>query len=350
MTDYSSDWTIGVVSQSRHFEENLKNALLYADEVLWLPTAVPIFRSLGDVRAATDYVGDLLDLGDAEEREDFADFLTQTLAGLEADYAAQRAFLEKIRDDELPIRLPTAYHHPYAESLAEGVAYVHVKARKGPDYMSRLLRETALTVAPSIELHAERAWGSPLEGSHVAVFDGDGQERVLLPSRWRAYPATQVLLDAVRRILLPDLGRLEIDEILELREDARDELGAMRGELLKLSASLRTLAGEGAPYETVVREAENLVATEVESEVLRVRAKLAQIEAGSRRALLGKAGEVFGLVLGGFFDPGLWIDAFKKTLKIPQDALDREGPGDIASGSTLFVLKAERFIETKAGA
>ena len=347
MTDYTSDWTIGVVSQSGRFHENLKNALLYADEVLWLPTAIPIFRSLGDVQAASEYMGDWAEWR-GEELEEFEAFLSDTLDGLEKEHLLQQEFLEKIRQDDLPIRIPVAYEYPYADSLVETVGYFHMKARRGPEYVCRVLREIALDISPTEEFHADRSWGSPLEGSHVAVFDGDKQERVLLPQHWQSYPATQILMNSVQRILMPDMCHLEFDDILELRKDAYDELTGMRGELLKLSAELRKLTGDEAPYETIVREAENLIGTEVESEVRQVRVKLRDIQKKSRRSLIGKAGEVFGLVLGGFFIPALWADAFKQALKIPQDVLDQEGLSDIASSTTQFVLKAERFVDKHA--
>lgn len=347
MTDYTSDWTIGVVTQSRHFHENLKNALLYADEVLWLPTAIPIFRSLGDVKAVSEFLGSWGEWR-GDQYEEFEAFLSDTLDGLEQEYDSQQEFLEKINQDDLPIRIPVACRYPYAESLMDAVAYVHMKGKRGSDYMRSVLREIALDISPTMEFHADRSWGSLLEGSHVAVFDGDGQERVQLPQLWRTYPATQILMNSVQRVLMPDVSHLEVDQILELRKEAHDELVGMRCHLLKLSSDLRKLTGDEVSYQTIVREAENLIATEVEPEVRQVKTKLKHIRKKSIRSVLGNVGEVFGLCLGGFFVPSLWIDAFKQTLKIPQNLLDQEGLGDIATGTTQFVLKAERFVDKHA--
>jgi hypothetical protein len=90
-------------------------------------------------------------------------------------------------------------------------------------------------------------------------------ERTRHGGRWNSYYAAGHLLQAVSRLLLPDLSSLPLAALAELREGLKDTLDPMRAEMLRFTEDLRNLVSNGAgDPELVSAEAENLIATRVE--------------------------------------------------------------------------------------
>lgn len=346
MEQRSLDWTIAVVSQSADFLPNLKNALLYAEEVLWLPTSVPIVNSLIGDEAVISYAENSgMDLYDSE-LERFLYDVSEVRNTFIKEYDAQNEFIKQIKSDELPVRIPTAYYHPFADNILGTVAYNFIGGKRGPSSTARSLRSHWESISPDIEFHADREWGSPIEGSHVVMLDGGGDECVQLPKSWEPYEATQILLNALSAVLLPDIGHLEIADILELREQAKNELLGTRGQMLKLSSTLREMIGQSYSYETMVKEAENLIKTEVQSEVLETRKKLMDLDAKYKKGLLGKTAQFVSYVgLGMFVTSSFYEKALKIGFSMLDESLSKEGVEDLASNATQFVLKAERILK-----
>jgi hypothetical protein len=94
---------------------------------------------------------------------------------------------------------------------------------------------------------------------------------VVSPRDWAAHQAAQDLMNAMSRVLLPDISYLSFEEVKDLQERSLDELEPMRADMLRATVDLRDmlrdLHGDEWTTEDFLKEAENIIATRVEPSV-----------------------------------------------------------------------------------
>lgn len=64
---------------------------------------------------------------------------------------------------------------------------------------------------------------------HACMIDPTSPYAVMQPSHWNPHQVTQTLMNALSRVLLPDVSRLPLLEVPELKDKVKDELNPMRG-------------------------------------------------------------------------------------------------------------------------
>lgn len=296
MIDLVPAWTACVESgnlRKHNLEEELRelrNALVYADVVSWVP--------LGLFIGAAAFV---------RERPEWA---TKTLA----------------RDTAQAYRL-----------------HWKVKAEVNDAGLSAVLTDFGL---PPTDVRDVRNIGSriinAMESAHISIKAG-----VLDPNesghRWNPYRATQHFTAAVSKLFLPDVSELPFDAIAEMRDKLEANLNPMRAELLRLTEQLRAAFHEAEEEPAVAQEAEVLIKTRVEPVVREAGQKAHELlKAKWRRFFLG-IGKVFGLTGASFFFPRLLQDAVQEAVKTGA-ALGEPEPNTFPlSGTAHFVLEARRF-------
>jgi len=291
-------WTACLESgnlRKRELEEELRelrNALVYADVVYWVPIG--------------------LFIGTVAFMQDRPEWATKTLAR-DADYAFRR------------------HWEVQAELDAAGLSTVLTDFGL-PPRDPRDVRNIGSRII------------SAMESAHLSikagVLDPNG------PGHWDPYRATQHFTEALSRLFLPDLSELPFDAIAEMRVKLGQYLNPMRAELLRLTDRLRAAVHEQEHEPAVSREAEILIKTRVEP-VVREAGQKAQdlLKAKWRRFFLG-IGKVFGLTGAGLFFPHLLQDAVQEAIKTGA-ALGESEPSTVPpSGTAQFVLEARRFVAT----
>lgn len=176
---------------------------------------------------------------------------------------------------------------------------------------------------------------------------GGGVDSVMLAGyyqksqHWKPYQATQVLLENLTRILLPDVGSLPLEEILEWRDRAKDELGPVRGQMQRLSELLRTRTEESNDLETLHREAKNLIITEVEPTVLEARSRLKELQSAWNKGTLANVVGWLTLLPYAISKGSLSAGAAAKAVDIAIKAVNEQSPLSAQPAIARMVLKIE---------
>ncbi|MEM9670764.1 MAG: hypothetical protein AAF950_17770 [Pseudomonadota bacterium] len=100
------------------------------------------------------------------------------------------------------------------------------------------------------------------------------QYKVRSPTSWKSHQAAQELMNAIQRVLLPDVSELTLEQIKALQDRSKDELDPMRAEMLRLTEDLRKMVGDDWDTNDLAREAENLIATRVEPSVRELNSRI----------------------------------------------------------------------------
>ena len=129
-----------------------------------------------------------------------------------------------------------------------------------------------------------------------AVFNHSKAWDFKRPDGWDDHQATQELINAMQKLLLPELSRLPLGELRALRDRANDELEPMRAEMLRLTKTLRSMVDDDWKTEDLAKEARHLIATEVEPPVREVTSRIKSDVKEERLIHTGKAIETIGLV------------------------------------------------------
>lgn len=267
------DWNICVVSDcvGGAGAANLNNALLYGSKVLWIPPS---------------HSSNMLALvaGMSE------------LTRLDNDVIPRIEALESF-DESLPILKGYAdqYDIGITRHLVRAVEYIReINARViNSDFKIEIPREFVMgdvdfaLSGTETDLSFEERYDSPcgpiaktlrefdavVESSHATIIHDFGYI-IEPPQRWQTHQAAQTLMNAMSKVLLPDISRLSFDDVKGLQERAIDELEPMRAEMLRLTQDLRNMLGESWKTEDLAREAENLIATKVEPAVRELNSRI----------------------------------------------------------------------------
>ena len=163
-------------------------------------------------------------------------------------------------------------------------------------------------------------------------------------SGWSSYDAATHLMQAITRLLLPDVSSLPLDAIGEMKDRLRASLEPMRAELLRFTENLRELIGDKAiDSATLDREAVNLVASRIEPVVREANFRARELAERKWRKLYVGAAKAFGLTGAALVDAKLFSKAIQQTLEVAAlafaDAED-ESPKPTGSATAQFVLEA----------
>lgn len=167
------------------------------------------------------------------------------------------------------------------------------------------------------------------------------------PQHWQPYQTTQLLLETLTRILLPDVGTLPLQEILEWREKAKNELGPVRGQMQRLTELLRTKTEESHDMEVLQREAENLIVTEVEPTVLEARSRLEELQkAWYKKSFVEMVGWLT-LLPYAISNGSLSAGAAAKAVSMATQAINDQKPLSAQPAVARMVLKIEECYRYK---
>jgi hypothetical protein len=178
---------------------------------------------------------------------------------------------------------------------------------------------------------------------HGCIFE-PGSEFALQPVvEWRAHAAAQALLNQLSNLMLPDVGKLPISAIAELKTEVQPYLEPARADMLRLSKHLREMVkGEESP-ERIAREASNLIATEVEPVVRESARHTAELMKSRWKKLIGPALNFLGLCGLGWLNPAMFAkDAAVSGLKLASDATDAMGKVQPPTNAARLVVELGR--------
>lgn len=329
MDKLSPVWSICVVSHSPELPNcgELSNALLYGDEVLWLPTEFPklwnftiFYREGGEQQLVTDSGQELY-----------------------SRIRQYRDFLDGLKGLGLPLFLPDSFKerdallvHPDSTDLKSlGMAFIDTMAAVVTKYEQNMTGGD-----PAVLKHLQTA---------EACFIDPKSPYALQPvPQWDARRAAQQLMNALTRVLLPDVSALPIQEIMEVREKVKDELDPMRAELLRLTEVLRQMVKDEESHDEIIREAENLIKTRVEPVVREAARHTEEIMQSRWRQFFQKALTFFGLVGLGFLNPVFMKDALQKGIDAAAEGVGALSKIETITATARFVLEVRRGLRDKA--
>jgi hypothetical protein len=278
-------------AETQPFEEALKNALLYADDVKWLHIEEREHPSRALER-----------VGNAERR------LTD-------------AGLLKVCRCEFVTYLGSFSH-----------------ASTALDHLPEVPAEIWDNVRPlgAAGLHGIR---DMVKSVRVFVNTGRGEPS---PKTWSTYEAVSALLSENTNLLLPDISSLPFEAVAEIRDRLKDNLDPMRAEMLRLTEDLRKMVGRKLSEPGMVRaEARNLIATRVEPVVREASSRAREMANNKWRKLYTGAAKALGFAGAGYLDPKLLAKAVQQTLEVGALAFAKpedKTPGPKATAN--FVLEA----------
>lgn len=309
-----------VVSRSSTGCRDLKNALLYADAVNWLPTQTIGF-------AIQDLAGSLLEdpIGGDVELDNPGSSLSLTAI---------------LRDPE--VLEMKEQHHEFIRELAQTGLDKTVEVSLIPADFIQSVAATA-DFGRSFEAAVTRG----MAGCRVLYRHG-GSPTISNTSNWDAYAATGHLTNAMSKLLLPEVSSLPLEAIAEMRDRRADALDPMRAELLRFTEDLRRLIGDKPPTVAQLEsEAQNLVATRIESVVREAGRRARELADKKWRKLFASAAAAFGLTGATFVDPKLLAKAIQKTLEVGALAFgdpENDQPRVTGAATAQFVLEARTIM------
>ncbi len=314
-------WRVCIVTTGgTHTEYNsIKNSLLYADHTYWISLEVSfkLWRELGDV------IGEVLA---RKGKENFRK---------ELDTAPPRAyaeFKEELRCGGADA-LMTGHFGP-EETIQHLIAYATRFAAPG-------FAESTNLHYPELTRSVRQMVSGALTESRVVV----GESRLLgLRQSWNAHRAAHELMMSVSRLLLPDVSKLPVEAIMEIRNGLQDSLDPVRAEMLRLTEDLRKVVSDIQSQDSLSVEADNLIATRVEPLVRDANRRANELLDRKWRKFLVGAAKAFGFAGAGLADPKLFAKAIQQSLETGALALTEveDDPTNLKSTSQ-FVLRARRL-------
>ncbi len=331
----SPPWTICVVtSVSEELPKcgELANALLYGDAVVWLPTDLPLLFA-----AASEH-----SIASAEMKELAEKFLVYGYRPLVNE-------LQEIQETlkEVVISIPDSLMREPSKQLLEMLAKTispDSGSNSGP--LDHWIRQKIFKLLHSHTV--EMALGDSseitqlMQSTHACFVQQEGPYRLQSPPSWDAYRATEHVMSALSRVLLPDISSLPIPEVASLRDKVKDTLDPMRAECLRLTEHLRQMVNDESSDVEVAREAENLIKTRVEPVVREADKHARDILRGRWRTFFQGTLKCIGLVGLGFLIPKFFEDAIKQGVNIAAESATQLGKVQPPTNGARFVLEVRR--------
>lgn len=154
-------------------------------------------------------------------------------------------------------------------------------------------------------------------------------------------------MNALSRVLLPDVSSLPLLEVPELKDKVKDELNPMRGELLRLTEDLRQMVEDEHSEEEVAREAENLISTRVESVLFEADHHLKDELNNKWKRFFRRTGKAVGLYAGGYLGLDFSKEAFTELLGAIAGVLQGHGHWRPPTATAQFVLEIRHYYDEK---
>jgi hypothetical protein len=308
---------------------DLKNGLLYADKVYWLPLEVftaaagNFLPSMGDPQAVAAAVD-----------RDTPEFSKISNEILESGALSSVTTILDIHD---VIKVLTAVLEHF------NAAFESSPVKDVPRALDILLYSygSALSGAISESLLRARDDSKALIGWGGAFWPVAQQAN----SVWDAYGAAINLTGAMSGLFLPDVADLPIDAIVELRDHVAPALNPMRAEMLRLTEALRGMVDSGAGAETIQREARNLIAVRVEPIVREAAVRADELSKKKWRKFYAGIVKTLGFGAAAYLSPSMISKAVGEALATAADVIEMSKESAPATGATAeFVLSARAFL------
>lgn len=267
--------------KDHNYGAGLKNGLLYASKVHWLPLE-PILPTKASDLNLLKFVADRV-----PSMREFKEYIS-----LERLEFSIKRHMELLENFSMISPLIEVKDYEPSESTLEGLEkwgfsesqwpqlkstleqWVDVLA-KNPEAASVIFDKTFKIPLNSIIQDAiDYASGchpkitETISKSDACIVDSELPFLMKPAERWETLDALQKLMQSFQRICLPDVSDLPIEEILKLRERVKDEVAPMRAELLRLTVELRKRVKENYSIEDLAAESDDLIRTQVEPLVL----------------------------------------------------------------------------------
>jgi hypothetical protein len=289
-------WNSCVFALERGNHSNLKNAMLYSDEVFWISS-------------------DLL------------------------EYPLTPEAFEELAENNWKSRILRELEAAGAGDLV--LPFVEIKFIVESTDNEALKSKVVENIQQKV-LHSRCSIGLP------ARLRSESLKREFSKNKWNAYEGAAHLQWALSRLLLPDVSSLPFEVLMELRELCKDSLNPMRAELLRLTDDLRKLVEDSKSPDAIREEAMNLVATRVEPVVREADYRTREFAEQKWRKLYTGAAKAFGFAGASLLDSKLIGKAIQQTLETSALALDKaedktQGPRMTAQ----FVLQAHSLIRER---
>ena len=331
-------WDICLLSGNtkRSGVDELSNALLYGDKVIWLPSDVVFISSLYSlVYAKGKKITKLAEGFDRERLDGCSEAAKQTLDGIKEDYGYIAAQIHK---NQLPIIIP--------EDILRGPEFSNIQIQELSD--AELIKKEILQVAmEEIVEFWHKEIPKKIQKTSACIQTSDHLFKI--SSHWDVRKAAQLLMNKLSEIYFPNVSSLPLLEVVELKDKVKDELNPMRAEMLRLTEELRKMVKDESSEEEVAREAENLIRTRVEPVVREVNKHIREQLNSRWRKFAGKGLKSIGL--GGFAlisgNLNLSKDALKEAIGMVAEVAAGEGKYKLPTATSHFVLEIRQHYGSK---
>ena len=320
----SLPWNICVVSwmiDTPELLSELSNALLYGTEVIWVPARLPVTVSM--VHEPEPGIHKML------ERMNPDPGYTQLRLAEERCLKGHQLLMEDISNAGLPITVP--------QNLK-------------PEFLFSRLRQEPIRAVFQLTLESQGGWYSDvithMKNARACIIDRESPYILQTPAHWDTDRATQHLMQALSSVLLPDIATLPLLEVMQLREDVKDEIEPMRAALLRLTEDLRKMVENRCSEEEVAREAVNLIKTRVEPFVREVDQHVRdQANKKWNKFFQGALKAIF-FAGAGYLKPDLFKDSLKEAVNVVASTVSEKDQNKLP-GAAQFVLEVRRSYQEK---
>jgi hypothetical protein len=321
MNTMSLPWNICVVTWELETPEHseLSNALLYGTEVIWVPAMLPVTVCTVDtphpeIREILEAMNPML--SDIRRKE-------------EIRLKKHQLLIEYISNADLPITIPQRLTPEYLFS----------QAKKEPFLLPILLSQrTQDGKNLDVIRHMQKA--------RACIINPKSPYKVQKPLHWDADKAAQHLMKALSSVLLPDVSSLPLLEVMQLREEVKDEIEPMRAALFRLTEDLRKMVENEWSEEKVTQEATNLIKTRVEPFVREADQHARELLEKKWRRFFQGALKVIGLASAGWLRPDLTKDMLKEAVNVVAGMVSEKDHKEL-TGAAQFVLEVRRHYQEK---
>jgi hypothetical protein len=350
-------WNVCVVSHLPDLPHcgELANALLYGEKVLWLPAELPHhlpahFRVFGlkvklDLKLrSSPYVQGRSDEELARRREGYQELFRQLgSAGLNVTIPPSFMPQTVLREwaDHVERLVPAREYTP------GGIEWLLQPLLRG---VFGSIKYSALTMRLLSALDERR----PAEVRHYledhqihgCILERGSPYSLQPPSGWATHRSAQLLMTALSRLLLPDVSQLPLLAVAELKEQVKPYLDPMRADMLRLTKQLRTMVEQGHSQEEITREAENLIATEVEPVVRESARYTADVMQSRWKTFLQGALRFLGFCGLGFLNPAAFgKEAASSGIEVLEQLPGVVGEVEPPTHAARFVLAVQRQLD-----
>ncbi len=309
--------------------QSLRNALLYADKVYWLPTEM----FLSPLSSFLPSGGQPTMIEEALRRD--APELVQFLNEIETSGAGSAISLTF--DLQTVCDALTETLNIFCDAVEKGAVNDTAAVDRLFDSFGQSFPEI---IGPYIK---QAVANSRAFICSDGIFKIDPHLTKYAP--WNSYRAATDLSDSMANLLLADVAMLPLEAIVELRDRLRDSLDPMRAEMLRLTETLRTLVAEKTDASNVQNEARNLIATRVEPVVREAARRANEMASAKWRNLFRSGAKAFGFTGAAFFNPAMLGKAISQTLETATNMfVDPDQPSDPMKATAEYVLFARAFL------